>query len=149
MNLDDRENILIDKCTPIGFFFNNKTAMMGPLVIFPKTILCWNVSSGNDINKESLSLFTALEPKPDIVVIGLETQYEYSKIVKMKEVLHDKQINVEVLPTDIACGIYNFLCNEGRYVGAALIPPLRSENPILKRLKSNMSTIQKQKLIES
>jgi NADH dehydrogenase [ubiquinone] 1 alpha subcomplex assembly factor 3 len=40
---------------------------VGPIALFARTVLSWNVSSHEDINEESLSLFTTLEPK-----IGLD-----------------------------------------------------------------------------
>lgn len=36
---------------------------LGPIAVFPKTVLSWNVSGHEDIDEESLSLFVAVEPK--------------------------------------------------------------------------------------
>jgi NADH dehydrogenase [ubiquinone] 1 alpha subcomplex assembly factor 3 len=37
--------------------------VFGPMVIFPHTVLSWNVSQVDAINEDSLSLFSLLEPK--------------------------------------------------------------------------------------
>jgi NADH dehydrogenase [ubiquinone] 1 alpha subcomplex assembly factor 3 len=37
--------------------------VLGPMAIFPRTVLSWNVGSVDDINEDSLSLFCMLEPK--------------------------------------------------------------------------------------
>ena len=34
-------------------------------------------------------------------------------------------LNIEMLPTEHAIATYNYMCDEGRAVGAALIPPLQ------------------------
>ncbi|XP_015437516.1 PREDICTED: NADH dehydrogenase [ubiquinone] 1 alpha subcomplex assembly factor 3 [Dufourea novaeangliae] len=148
INLDVGSRILINQCTPIGFKFNNGTALMGPLIIFPKTVFCWNIASALHINEKTLSLFITLEPKPDIVVLGLERPYEYNRILEMKKVLFDNGISVEVLPVEQACGAYNFLCDEGRYVAAGLIPPLLEESLSYKLLQQSMDSIRKEREIK-
>ena len=37
--------------------------VMGPCVLFSKAIFSWNISGIEEVNKDSLSLFTILEPK--------------------------------------------------------------------------------------
>ncbi|XP_076236760.1 NADH dehydrogenase [ubiquinone] 1 alpha subcomplex assembly factor 3 [Calliopsis andreniformis] len=149
LNLEAGPRTLINNCTPLGFKLVGDVMVVGPLVIFPKHLFCWNVGSANDINEKSLSLFTIIEPKLDIVVLGLETQYDMKAIKEMKRPLLEKNISVEVLPVERACGIFNFLNEEGRYVAAGLIPPLPKETFAYKRLQANKQEIQKQKAIES
>lgn len=78
-----------------------------------------------DIDDKSLSLFTVLEPKIDVLVIGIGDQSVTAELSK-KLMLFMKRydINVEVLPTEQACTTFNFLNNEGRMTAAAMIPPL-------------------------
>ena len=47
----------------IGFRLNNKVSVIGPIALFPKSVLSWNVKNAADITEESLSIFTILEPK--------------------------------------------------------------------------------------
>ena len=46
-----------------GFRLNNGVFVMGPMAIFSKSVLCWNVRTVIDITPESLSAFYLLEPK--------------------------------------------------------------------------------------
>lgn len=119
---------------------NDNSLIIGPIVLFPSTILSWNVGSGAGINEASLSLFTVLDPELDLLVIGLETPYPYKKILEMKETLMKQKIRSEILPVGQACGIYNFLCSEGRYVAAGLIPPVDKEFNIRKKPGSTKLT---------
>ena len=58
-----------------GFRLNqNKTYVLGPMVIFHSAVLQWNVRDVFDINEQTLSIFTLLEPKPEVVVIGFGDQ---------------------------------------------------------------------------
>ena len=40
------------------------------MVVFPNAVLSWRVMDILEVNERSLSLFTILEPKPDIVFLG-------------------------------------------------------------------------------
>ena len=89
----------------------------------------WNVDGPEDINEDSLALFTILDPKIDVLIIGFGDNtsqtgkrsfpVDTSIILKMLR----KGINVELLTTENAIATYNFLVEEGRVVAAALIPP--------------------------
>ena len=46
-----------------GFSINKTIRVVGPVVVFPKTIYSWNVGEIGDINEKSLSLFKLIEPK--------------------------------------------------------------------------------------
>ena len=88
----------------------------------------WHVEGPEDINEDSLSLFTVLDPKIDVLVVGYGDQDSYKGkkfpvdtrvIMKMRQ----KGINMELLSTENAIATYNFLVEEGRVCAAALIPP--------------------------
>ncbi|XP_074646103.1 NADH dehydrogenase [ubiquinone] 1 alpha subcomplex assembly factor 3-like [Tubulanus polymorphus] len=118
----DQESILINSYSQMGFRLNNGMRVIGPCVIFPNSILQWNVSGSHDINKDSLSLFTVIEPKLDILIIGKGEREAAIDNTILRTLLSHK-INVEILSTDQACSTFNFLNSEGRFVAAALIPP--------------------------
>ena len=40
------------------------------MVVFPNAVLSWRVMDILEVNERSLSLFTIIEPKPEIVIIG-------------------------------------------------------------------------------
>lgn len=50
---------------------NNSYGIVGPMVIFPRTVLQWNINTIEDIHEHSLSLLLAVEPKLEIVIIGV------------------------------------------------------------------------------
>ncbi|XP_046542666.1 NADH dehydrogenase [ubiquinone] 1 alpha subcomplex assembly factor 3-like [Haliotis rubra] len=119
---EDDTVTFIDAYSSVGFKLNNGFRIFGPCAVFPRSVLHWNVSGPEDISQDSLSLFTILEPKIDILVLGIGdkgAKYDTS-IIKY---LRSNKINVEVLPTDQACSTFNFLNSERRYVAGALIPP--------------------------
>lgn len=98
--------------------------IIGPMAIFPRIALSWNVGSYEDINEESLSLFTVLEPKIDILVVGVgEEKITPGFSKKIIDYIRSSRINVEVLNTEQACSTFNFLNSEGRVVAGAMIPP--------------------------
>ncbi|XP_034190670.1 NADH dehydrogenase [ubiquinone] 1 alpha subcomplex assembly factor 3 [Osmia lignaria lignaria] len=140
--------LFITKCSSIGFQLSDNSMVVGPLAIFARTILCWNIACAKNISEANLSLFTALEPKLDVLILGLETKYDQKTLNAIKKITSEKNINTEILPVDQACGIYNFLCEEGRYVAAGLIPPLPEETHFYKKLTTNLKSLQKDKLIE-
>ena len=87
-------------------------------------MLSWNISDYEEINEKTLSLFCVLEPKIDVLVIGIGDQPLTPKFSKnIVGFMKKYGINVEVLPTEQACATFNFLNGEGRMVGGALIPP--------------------------
>lgn len=82
-----------------------------------------------DINEESLSLFTVLVPKLDIVVLGIgDKPNNFNQYRKIIDFSRKHKIPFEILPTESACSTFNFLTSEGRNVAGALIPPQIIEN---------------------
>lgn len=75
------------------------------------------------MNENNLQLFSIIEPKLDIVVIGLDDHCDFSFIKKIENIFKKIDIKVEVLPIHHACSIYNFIAAEGRYTAGAFIPP--------------------------
>lgn len=122
LNLESEAGIMVDAFSQIGFRLNNGLSIVGSVALFPKTVLSWGVRCAADINEDTLSLFYMLEPKIDILVLGIGdkgTPVNTSIIRFMKQ----KGITLEILPTESACSTFNFLNMEGRYVAAALLPP--------------------------
>uniref|UniRef100_A0A1A9WW31 NADH dehydrogenase [ubiquinone] 1 alpha subcomplex assembly factor 3 n=1 Tax=Glossina brevipalpis TaxID=37001 RepID=A0A1A9WW31_9MUSC len=160
-NTQQELGVMITGYSQYGFRLNNDMVVIGPIAVFPKSVLSWNVNNLNDINEESLSLFTALEPKLDVLIVGTGDQEMTPNF--SKRILHfmrTHKINTEVLRTEQvrlyvnsyevfkliahclqACATFNFLNAENRMVGAALIPPVHvayNENDLL---VSNKNTL--------
>ncbi|KMQ82958.1 nadh dehydrogenase [Lasius niger] len=123
--------LMVTRCDETGFLFNTGTQVVGPMVLFPRYAICWNIASGKHINDASLSLFSILEPKPDILIIGLDDKYDFLYLKNLREVVQKLGIITEIVSVHNACTIFNFVNEEGRYVVAALIPK-KAPKPSLK-----------------
>uniref|UniRef100_A0A2K5CMC3 NADH dehydrogenase [ubiquinone] 1 alpha subcomplex assembly factor 3 n=1 Tax=Aotus nancymaae TaxID=37293 RepID=A0A2K5CMC3_AOTNA len=118
------QTMYIDSYNSRGFMINGNR-VLGPCALLPHSLLQWNVIShlpAQDITEESFSLFWMLEPRIEIVVVGTgdRTERLQSQVLRA---MRQRGIAVEVQDTPNACATFNFLCNEGRVTGAALIPP--------------------------
>ncbi|XP_068248094.1 NADH dehydrogenase [ubiquinone] 1 alpha subcomplex assembly factor 3 [Palaemon carinicauda] len=122
LNQEVGAGLMVDGYSQNGFRLNNGMSVIGPIALFPKSVLSWRVRNENDITEDSLSLFYLLEPKLDILVIGVGDRGNTLN-PRVFKYLRNKGLNIEVLPTDAACTTFNFLNDEKRYVAAALIPP--------------------------
>ena len=85
----------------MGFRLNNKLSVLGPMAIFPRTVFSWNINTVQDINEESLSLFFALEPKLDLLVLGIGDEYlTPTDTTRLLRLVRKHKINCEILPTE-------------------------------------------------
>ncbi|CAH2013310.1 unnamed protein product [Acanthoscelides obtectus] len=115
---------MIDGYSQVGFRLNNDMTVLGSMVIFPRSVLSWAVDDVSEINEESLCLFSILEPKVDILVIGIGDKIENNDFYRRLLPFSRKfRISFEILPTVQACSTFNFLNSEGRNVVGAMIPP--------------------------
>ncbi|XP_046975918.1 NADH dehydrogenase [ubiquinone] 1 alpha subcomplex assembly factor 3 [Vanessa cardui] len=133
LNQDQDLGLMIDAYASYGFRLNNGITVLGPLAIFPRTILSWQIRTSSEINEASLRFFKLLEPKIDLLIIGLETK-ERKVINSVFKASREAKLNVEILPTEHACSTFNFLNAEGRSIAGALLPPLHidmNENDML------------------
>ncbi|XP_074813424.1 NADH dehydrogenase [ubiquinone] 1 alpha subcomplex assembly factor 3 isoform X2 [Natator depressus] len=113
--------MFIDSYSSRGFTINGDK-VVGPCAIIPRAILQWNVGSYQDITEESLVLFRLLEPRIEILVLGMGDKVERLEPDVLK-FMRECGIAVEVQDTPNACATFNFLTSEGRATAAALIPP--------------------------
>ncbi|XP_014670601.1 PREDICTED: NADH dehydrogenase [ubiquinone] 1 alpha subcomplex assembly factor 3-like [Priapulus caudatus] len=124
MNTGAEYGLMIDTFSAAGFRLNNGISVIGPMAIFARSVLSWNVGDHTEITPDSLSLFTLLAPRLDILVIGVGDAGLQSRVDPAVLVcLRRARISYELLPTEQACSTFNFLNSEGRYVAGAFIPP--------------------------
>ncbi|XP_061174757.1 uncharacterized protein LOC133183880 [Saccostrea echinata] len=117
------DQIMIKTISKSSFVLHNDNIrIIGPTVFFPREVLHWNVKGIEDINEASLSLFTLIDPKVDVLLIGVGNRMERLSQEALKY-LRVNKINFDVLPTEKACALFNFLNGEQRQVAAAVIPP--------------------------
>ncbi|XP_059046856.1 NADH dehydrogenase [ubiquinone] 1 alpha subcomplex assembly factor 3 [Achroia grisella] len=126
LNQDTELGLMIDSYSTYGFRLNNGVTVLGPMAIFSKTVLSWQVRGSYEITEESLRLFKLLEPKIDLVILGLETK-EREPLNAVYRAARSAGLNVELLGVEHACSTFNFLNAEGRSVAGALVPPLSVE----------------------
>ncbi|KAK6023393.1 hypothetical protein OSTOST_10822 [Ostertagia ostertagi] len=107
-----------------GFRLMDGSFLYGPVALFPKTALSWRVQTPDEITPRSLSLFAMLEPKIDILVIGVGDKKNIDKVrAQIIGFLREHRIGLEISDTEDAIATFNFLNAEGRYVAAGLYPP--------------------------
>lgn len=128
LNSEADNGLMIDAYSEVGFRLNNNFTVLGPMIIFPRSVVSWNINDASEINEESLSLFTVLEPKVDLIVLGIgDDTDKLPKSFNILKFMRKYNLAVEILPTTKACPTFNFLSYEGRYVAGALIPPSKIE----------------------
>jgi len=62
--------IMIDSVGLSGFRLNTGLKAYGPMAVFPNAVLSWRVIDFLEVNERALSIFTIIEPKPDILIVG-------------------------------------------------------------------------------
>lgn len=73
-------------------------------------MLSWNVASLKDINDETLSLFYILEPKIEVLILGIGDPKLTADIsTKILASTRKHKINVEILGTEAVCAIHFLL----------------------------------------
>jgi len=123
MSQEDESHNYIEAYSIYGFKLASGFRILGPCALFPKAVLHWGVASAAKITEDHLSLFCMLEPTPDILVIG-KGDWDAPVNTDIIKYLKGKGINTEILPTEQACAMFNFLNSERRVVAAGLIPPV-------------------------
>ncbi|XP_042195427.1 NADH dehydrogenase [ubiquinone] 1 alpha subcomplex assembly factor 3 isoform X2 [Callorhinchus milii] len=131
---DSPETMFIENYSSNGFLINGDR-VIGPCAVIPRAVLQWNVSpefnyqhpdmnsgSYKDITEDSLALFHLLEPKIEILVLGLGHKVERVD-PQVLRFIRRKGIAVEIQDTANACATFNFLTSDRRMAAAALIPP--------------------------
>lgn len=119
------EVLMIDSYSQVGFRLNNGMYVLGPMAIFPRTVLSWNVGNVHAINEDSLLLFSLIEPKIDVLVLGVgDTRDSFQLNSSVLSFMAKYHISIEILSTEQACATFNFLNAERRCIAGALIPPM-------------------------
>lgn len=131
LNNEQDAPLMIDGYSMMGFRLNNGLFVVGPVALFPHSILSWNIEDDNSINESSLSLFLHLAPKLDLLIIGMSDSRNKKFIAETRENVYrmirqvgkGDKLNIEVMPTENAVTTFNYVNCEKRFVAAALIPP--------------------------
>eukprot|EP01016_Furgasonia_blochmanni_P055391 TRINITY_DN9256_c0_g1_i5.p2 TRINITY_DN9256_c0_g1~~TRINITY_DN9256_c0_g1_i5.p2 ORF type:complete len:274 (+),score=58.25 TRINITY_DN9256_c0_g1_i5:128-949(+) len=104
-----------------GYFSVDDCWYPGSLILFPKQIFLWDVTSAADIRAHSFDILDVIKPYPHYIIIGTGKEYypiEESFFVRFKQ----RGIRVDLVPTFEACSTFN-VCNEdGINVAGFFIP---------------------------
>jgi NADH dehydrogenase [ubiquinone] 1 alpha subcomplex assembly factor 3 len=74
--------------------------LYGPIAVFPNVCLSWRVAKPKDITPESLKLFFMLQPKLDVLVLGVGSPKNMDLVRKsVIESIRNQKIGLELLPT--------------------------------------------------
>jgi NADH dehydrogenase [ubiquinone] 1 alpha subcomplex assembly factor 3 len=118
---ENKKAPIITKYSTSGFTVaGNK--LIGSVAITQTEFFHWKVSKFEEITPEALTLFTVLHPQLEILVLGVGARIKQIPS-NVKDHMRRRGIALEVQDTPNACATFNFLLDEGRQVGAALIPP--------------------------
>jgi uncharacterized protein len=94
---------------------------LGPVLLLPGRALDWPPATLADVTVESLA--QVLHPDAGIELLLLGTGADVAGVPKaVRAALAAARIGVEGMATGAACRTFNVLANEGRLVGAALLP---------------------------
>ncbi|XP_072106423.1 NADH dehydrogenase [ubiquinone] 1 alpha subcomplex assembly factor 3, partial [Mobula birostris] len=118
---ESRDSLFIDSYSQQGFTIGGNR-VLGPCALIPRALLYWDVQSYKDISADSLALFYLLEPKIEILVLGLGECVQRLD-PEVRAFMKTKGVALEILDTPNACATFNFLLSERPHVAAALIPP--------------------------
>jgi len=88
--------------------------MYGPIAIFPKTVLSWRVPSPAEITPQSLELFFVLQPKLDILIVGVGEKRNVDPVrARIAAAISNRRIGYEILPTVSSSTIPLTVLNDG------------------------------------
>ncbi|XP_072928064.1 NADH dehydrogenase [ubiquinone] 1 alpha subcomplex assembly factor 3 [Hemitrygon akajei] len=118
---ESQDTLFIDSYSQQGFTIGGNR-VLGPCALIPRALLHWDVQSYKDISADSLAAFYLLEPKIEILVLGLGESVQRLD-PEVRAFMKTKGIALEILDTPNACATFNFLLSERPHVAAALIPP--------------------------
>jgi NADH dehydrogenase [ubiquinone] 1 alpha subcomplex assembly factor 3 len=104
-----------------GFTVNN-VRYRSPLVLLPKMLLLWKIlPSVREIRRKDVIVFAACFPPPELVVIGTGPRL-VPITPDLRLYFKELGIMTDVMDTRSACSTFNVLSQEGRLVGACLLP---------------------------
>ena len=67
---ENRDKIMVDGLSRVGFTLNNGMKTIGPIAVFPDAVFQWNIKSTLSVTEDAFALFELLDPKPEIVFFG-------------------------------------------------------------------------------
>lgn len=108
-----------------GFEVQGDVYIPSSIALLPHTAYLWRPRRVEEINFETLRLFTVVFPRPEIVVVGLGEDFSSSRSLGPEIITKFMQegIMIEQMNTRNAVHTFNILNDEGRTVGGAILTP--------------------------
>lgn len=106
-----------------GFELQNDIYVPSSVALLSHSAFLWRARRVADVTQNSLSLFTLVHPRPEILILGLN---EATRIDTTW--LRDQGIAVEQMDTKNAVHTFNVLNDELRHIAAALLTPVPRED---------------------
>lgn len=105
-----------------GGFVVNDLNMRGGVALLSDIAMLWKPKRFEEITKESLEVFTIVNPPVEILILGCGPRITHQLDPPLKEFLKVNGIVVEYLDSVNACATFNILNAEDRNVAAAILP---------------------------
>ena len=104
-----------------GFELNGDVFVPSSVACLAHSAFLWKARRPEDVTVESMRLFTAVHPRPEIVVLGLGAKGPRERLLDVELFFRDEGIALEQMDTANAVHTFNILNDEKREVGAALL----------------------------
>ncbi|KAI9299190.1 DUF498-domain-containing protein, partial [Neoconidiobolus thromboides FSU 785] len=116
--------IYIERFNSKGFTTTGGYNSDGPMLLIHGLPFQWKVERpvfDDDLPLESLKVFEIVRPKPELMIFGMgKSMVPLGKSIT--SYLNSLGIQIEIMDTRNACSTYNVLIEEGRLVGAVILP---------------------------
>jgi uncharacterized protein len=96
------------------------------VLLFPRNFLIWNTNTFEEIDVNSLSLFSYLYPTLELLIIGCGPSSKTRLPQEVREHFQMRGIVIDQMDSMNAVQTFNILVSEGRNVGAAVLPLARA-----------------------
>ena len=90
---ENKDKLMVDGFSRVGFTLNNEMRAMGPIALFPDAVFQWNIKDTLSVTADAFVLFELLDPKPEIVFFGYGSKVDTNiKTVSVNIVKHEKLV---------------------------------------------------------
>lgn len=92
----------------------------GSILLLQNRVLSWPVAAASEIDEAALQPLLEAAERPEILLIG-SGERGFALPARLRQVLRDRGLGVDVMATPAACRTFNVLVMERRAAAAALV----------------------------
>jgi len=96
------------------------TQIKGNALVFPTSLVPWDLESGGQISIKTLQPFLDIADDLDIVLVGCGEQMQFLS-QEIRHAFAARGVGIDPMDTGAACRTFNILAIEERRVAAALV----------------------------